>query len=191
MEPNTGKTHGYLPKSRGRTSMLTWAVSLALVIVINLFFYYAIATAYPEPVLGDFCPAQPATYTDAVSCVDNGGQWTNDRLAPAEITKQVQDGKPLGWCDANFTCSGAFAHAHGQYDRNVFIILIVLSLGIIALGLFSSAEILSLGFVWAGVLSLVIASLRYWSDAENWMRLVILAVALAVLVWLALRRFRK
>ena len=174
-----------------KLGLIKWAISLALIIIVNLVFYYAIATLYPEPKLEGFCPVQPAVYTEAVTCVENGGQWTNNQLTPAEITTQVKNGTPLGWCDANFTCQKNFNHAHSIYDRNVFIILIVLSLAIIAIAIFSSVEILSVGFAWAGVLSLLIASLRYWSDAENWMRLIILVVALAVLVWLAVKRFRE
>ncbi len=56
------------------------------------------------------------------------------------------------------------------------------------IGLFISIEVLSIGFTWAGVLSLIIASIRYWSDANNISKLVILALALAALVWLSIKR---
>lgn len=171
--------------------ILKWTLAVALVIVVNLFFYYVIATAYREPKAESFCPVQPAVYADAASCVGAGGQWTNNQLTPSQVTDAVKAGQPLGWCDANFTCNNDYAAAHGVYNRNVFIILIALSLGVLALGIFLPVEALSIGFSWSGIVSLIIASGRYWSDADNWMRVVILAAALVLLVWLAVKRFRE
>ena len=168
---------------------LSWTIVAALVIVVNLFFYYAIATVYPQPKVDAFCPAQPQSYLYAASCVGAGGQWTNNQLTPKEVTDAVKAGQPLGWCDPNFACNQNYAHALGAYDRNVFVVLIVLSLAVIAAGLFVSVDVLSIGFSWAGVVSLIVASLRYWSDAANWMRVVILALALVLLVWLAVKKF--
>ena len=177
-------------KQHHKPNLLKWAIAIALVIVINLFFHYIIVTAYPVPTVDQFCPAQPATYTTAVDCVQNGGQWTNYDLAPAQITDAVKNNQQLGTCDPNFTCNNNFDHAHSVYNRNVFIILIVLSLVILSIGVFAPYEVLALGFSWAGVVSLIVASGQYWSDANNWMRVVILVVALLLLIWLSVRKFK-
>ncbi len=183
MEINTSNT---IKKS----SILKWSIALALVIVVNLFFHYVIATVYVEPKFETFCPMQHTVTNDPVSCVDNGGQWTNNQLAPKQVTEAVKNGEPLGWCDVHFTCNKDYTEAQGVYNRNVFIILIALSIVVLVLGVFLPIEVLALGFSWAGVLSLVIASIRYWSDANNWMRLIILALALGALVWLAIKKFK-
>lgn len=170
------------------SKILSWTLSLAIVIVLNLFFYYIIATIYPSPKFESFCPTQSVMHTEPVSCIDAGGQWTNTQMAPMEITAAVKNGQALGYCDAHFTCNKNFQETESIYNRNVFIILIVLSLVVLAIGVFIHLETLSLGFSWAGVVSLIIASGRYWSDADNWMRVIILAVALALLVWLAIKK---
>jgi hypothetical protein len=72
----------------------------------------------------------------------------------------------------------------------VFIVLIILSLVVLGIGVFAPLEVLSMGFSWAGVVSLIIASGRYWSDADNWMRVLILAVALGLLIWFAMKKFK-
>lgn len=179
-----------LPIKTKKPAILKWAIAVAVVIVVNLFFHYVIATFYTEPKFESFCPNQNQVINDAVMCVNNGGQWTNNQLSPKQVTEAVKNGDPLGWCDVNFTCNKNYTEAHGVYNRNVFIILIVLSLAVLALGVFLPIEVLSLGFSWSGVLSLIIASAQYWSDANNWMRLVILALALAMLIWLAVKKFK-
>ena len=184
MEQNTQKSFGQ------KSKLLQWAVAAALVIVVNLFFHYVIATFYPEPKFETYCPMRTENLANPEACVSAGGQWTNNQLSPQEITMAVKNGNPLGWCDPNFTCNANYQQDHGVYNRNVFIVLIVLSLVVLAVGVFVPIEVLSLGFSWAGVVSLVVASVQYWSDANNWMRLVILLVALGLLVWLAVKKFK-
>jgi hypothetical protein len=172
------------------SKVLKWTLSVALVIVVNLFFYYVIAMVYPEPKFESFCPMQPINYIDATSCVNAGGQWQNNAYSPKQVTEAVKNGEPLGWCDPNFTCNQNYTESQGIYNRNVFIVLIVLSLVVLALGLFIPLEVLALGFSWSGIVSLIIASGRYWSDADNWMRVIILAIALAILIWFAVKKFK-
>ena len=76
-----------------------------------------------------------------------------------------------------------------SYDRNVFIILILLGIISIFLGSYFKNEILAPAFSWAGVFSLLIASERYWSDANGYFKLIILAIALVLLIWVAIKRF--
>lgn len=184
----------YLPMETNKpqaSRVLKWTLAIALVIVVNLFFYYVIAMVYPDPKFESFCPMQNVVLNDATACVNTGGQWTNNQLSPKQVTDAVRGGEPLGWCDANFTCNNNYQDAHSIYNRNVFIILIVLSLVVLGLGIFIPMEVLSLGFSWSGIVSLIIASGRYWSDADNWMRVIILALALALLVWVAVKKFRE
>ena len=178
----TNKTTG--PK------VLKWTLAVAMVIVVNLFFYYVIAMVYPEPRYDAYCPMNTTNYVTAETCVNAGGQWQNNSLTPKQITEAVKSGEPLGWCDPTFTCNHKYMDAHSVYNRNVFIVLIVLSLVVLGAGIFIPLEVLSLGFSWSGVVSLIIASGRYWSDADNWMRVIILAVALGLLIWFAIKKFK-
>ncbi len=171
-------------------SFLSWAVAVAIVIIANLFFYYAIATVYHEPKFDSFCPVRNEQYTTPEQCVTAGGQWSQYQMGPKEVTEAVKGNQPLGYCDPNFTCQKTYDSAHSIYNRNVFLALIIISIIVIGVGLFISIDVLSLGFTWAGVVSLLIASIRYWSDANNISKLIILALALAVLIWLAVKRMR-
>jgi hypothetical protein len=172
-------------------NLLKWAVSIALVIVINLFFHYVIELVYPEPKFESFCPVTTEIYTTAEMCVGAGGQWTNNQFTPQEITKAVKDGQSLGWCDANFTCNNNYQSAHSIYNRNAFVVLVILSIVVLGLGVFLPIEVLSLGFSWAGVVSLIVATFKYWSDANNIMRVIILIIAIAMLIWLAVKKLRE
>lgn len=169
--------------------LFVWAVGAAIVILANLLFHYAIALVYAEPKFENFCPIQNVQYNDANTCVTAGGQWTNNNYAPSEITAAVKNGQPLGYCDVNFTCNKHYNDAHSIYNRNVFGILVVLGIVSVIIGAFMAIEVLAIGFSWAGVVALIIASMQYWSDANNLIRVIILAFALGLVIWLAVKKF--
>jgi hypothetical protein len=41
-----------------------------------------------------------------------------------------------------------------------------------------------------GVLTFIVASLRYWEFAKDWLHLLILGLALGGLIWLGLKKFK-
>ncbi len=162
------------------------AIIVAIVIVMNLFFNYTVSLVYSEPTYDQFVPSlqiveQPATKE---SCVLVGGQW-NENIYPEKETKV------RGWCDPNYTNQKKYESARKVYDRNVFVTLVVLGVVSLIAGGFVALSILSLSFSWGGVLSLVIASMRYWTSADKILKVVILAVALGTLIWLAVKKFSK
>lgn len=174
-----------------QSKILRWSLVLGIIIVLNLFFNYALSLVYERPVSEAFCPeTQVVTIPDNQNeCVTAGGQWTNnayyERSVPVPTTVE-----PKGYCDLQYTCRQGYQTATDTYDRNVFVILVALgALAVLAGSLFKGNEVISSGLALAGVLSFIIASMRYWSAAGNLVRVLILAIALGVLFWIAYKKF--
>src|SRR3989344_1752472 len=117
-------------------TILKWALVLSIVVVLNLFFNFAIMAVKPAPEYDKFCvPKQvnipPETQAQ---CVAQGGSWNGnvDKGRPTGVGTVV----PAGYCDLNFTCNKQFNDAQTVYNRNVFIALVVLGLASLAIGLF-------------------------------------------------------
>ncbi len=133
--------------------------------------------------------------TNKEDCLKVGGQWTD----PTPLTTPTPEPYPTqvkyigypGSCDPNYTKQIQFNEAQKAYSRNVFIVLVVLGVISIVIGALLANAILSLAFAWGGVLSLIIASVRYWSDANNIVKVLVLAAALAALIWVAVKKFGK
>lgn len=179
-----------------QSKVLKWSLTIGIVIVLNLFFNYALSLVYKNPKYEVFCPnTSPVVIIpdNQKACVDAGGQWTNNnnynaKPIPTEITQPVQ---PPGYCDQQFTCRNNFEAAQKVYDRNVFISLVILGAICVAIGNFFTGNMLvSTALSLAGVLSFIIASMRYWSSADDLIKVIILAIALAILVWVAVKKFR-
>lgn len=176
-----------------QSRILKWSLIIGIVIVINLFFNYVLSLVYKNPTYENFCPntAQVVTIPDTEkACVGAGGQWTNNTyygkpLLPGET-------QPRGYCDLQFTCRNNFEAAQKVYDRNVFITLVILGAICVALGSFLAGNVvMSIALSFAGVLSFVIASMRYWTSADDLIKVIILAIALAILIWVAIKKFRN
>lgn len=191
MEQNINTNMGTNTNSQISSKWVKGSVIAAIVIVMNLFFNYAISLVYQEPAYESFVkPTQVVEdITTKDKCLAVGGQW-NANVYPVEKTAPVQVDK-TGYCNPNFTNDNNYQAAKKVYDRNVFITLVVLGVVVLVLGAFVQVGILSLAFSWGGVLSLIIASMRYWGSADKLVRVLILGFALAALIWLAVKKFSK
>ena len=174
-----------------------WSVILGIMIVLNLFFNYALSLVYKSPEYNNFCPtSQVVTSPDnQKTCVDQGGQWTQYQnkfgtgQAPTPVGEVIRD----GYCDLQYTCRQDFENEMKTYNRNVFIVLVVLGAITVFVGNFFAGgnEVLTGGLSLAGVLSFLIASIRYWSSANDLIRVLILAIALGLLFWVAIKKFKN
>ena len=69
-------------------------------------------------------------------------------------------------------------------------ILVVLgALSVLAGNMLVANPVISSGLSLAGVLSFLIASVRYWSSANDVIRVIILGIALGLLFWIAVKKF--
>jgi hypothetical protein len=180
-----------------QSKVLKWSLIIGMVIVINLFFNYTLSLVYKNPTYEAFCPTQQVNKVvdNQNACVDQGGQWNPDyynQPAPAPVPTSVGKTAPVGYCNLQFTCQNNYTAAQKVYDRNVFITLVILGALCVALGTFFGGNaVISIALSMAGVLSFIIASMRYWSSADDLIKVIILAIALAILVWVAVKKFKN
>ncbi len=175
-----------------QSKVLRWSLIIGIVIVLNLFFNYALSLIYREPQYQAFCPNNSQVVIEPknqIECVNKGGQWIENGYSVKPVPAGVN--VPPGYCDLQFTCRNNFDLAQKTYDRNVFITLVILGALSVALGSFLKGNmLLGYAFSMAGVFSFIIASMRYWHSADNLIKVVILAIALAILMWVAMKKFK-
>ena len=98
-----------------------------------------------------------------------------------------------GMCDPMFTCSQKFNDSQSVYNRNVFIMLVILGILSIVGGAYVThlSSVVALGFSFGGVISILIGAIRYWSNMQDVLRVVVLGVALAALVWVGIKKIKE
>jgi hypothetical protein len=177
--------------------ILKWSLIIGLVVVLNLFFYYATSLVYAEPKYETFCPQKQINIqpTNQKACTDIGGSWSenaNGKVMPVAIeSNPATPASVNAYCDVNFTCQKNYTNALDLYNRNIFIVLVALGvISLVAGFLISISSAVSLGLSFGGVLSFIIASIRYWSAMQEYLRVIILALALIALITLAIKKFQ-
>lgn len=180
--------------------ILKIGVGIAIVIVLNLFFIFSIQLVYNEPQYEDFCPQEQVRVVpqNKEECLAVGGQWVDDkfiqrglprpeRLEPAVIEKEQE-----GYCNPEFTCREDFEDARATYERNVFVGLVAFgTLTLIASFVVRALAVIAPALSTGGVLALIIASVRFWSHMDEYVRVIVLGVALVALIWLGVKKFNK
>lgn len=174
-----------------------WALAVSILVVLNLFFNYGIYTFYKAPKFEDYCKQDlnSINYTTKDACEAVGGMWNENypKVVPMGVPVEVNTPEKVqtGYCDVYYTCQKDFAVVNSVYNRNVFIVLVVLGFLTLIGGLFIGASLaVSTGFTLGGVVSMIVGSIRYWTDMNDYLRFGLLGVALAVLVWLGIKKFK-
>lgn len=168
-----------------------WSLIFGIVIVLNLFFNYALSLIYKSPDYVAYCPNSQVNLVvdNQTQCVAQGGQW--NQYQPQEIAPKTVN-SPTGYCDLQYTCRQNFDAANKVYARNVFATLVILGALILLIGTFMKGNaVIANALSMAGVLSFIIASMRYWGEASDGIRVIILAIALALLFWVAYKKFKN
>ena len=140
-------------------SILKWALVLSIVVVLNLFFNFAIDSFYDSPDYNDYCGNQSEPVVNVPrnqeQCVADGGQWTENAGKPIPESVIRENTEPAGWCDIDFTCRKEYEEAQSLYNRNVFVGLVITGLVALVIGLFvsvtGSAVSLGLSFLRRGL----------------------------------------
>ena len=175
-------------------SILKWSLVLGIVIVLNLFFAYAMKVVYEAPEWDQYCKEKQVIerVDTEEACLVEGGQW-NANIYNKGIQRGVElEMMPVeeGYCNLNFVCQNEYKDAQENYEKNVFMTLIGLGvLSIIISFLIANTVVVSMGLSLGGVLSFVVASIRYWQFASEYLQVIILGLALAVLIWLGVKKF--
>ncbi|MEK7658064.1 MAG: hypothetical protein AAB366_02690 [Patescibacteria group bacterium] len=181
-------------------------LGIAIIIVFNLFVNYGIGTFYKAPEHDDFCKPEIVGKNIAAKeeCEVVGGLWSDNlyygrsyegdvekRLLPPP-TQQTAIGEPAGWCNAYFTCQKEFNTENDIYKRNVFVVWIIAGVAAIV-GSFSlvAVSMLSVSFMFSGLLSLLIGTIGYWSAMQDYLRFIILGIALFALVYVAYKKMKN
>ena len=169
------------------SSVIKWSLIIGIVIVVNLFINYTISLIYSAP---QYDCKQEQVINDSrnqEACLANGGQWDANYYGKPVMVGETE---PAGYCNLQFTCGNEFESARSVYERNVFVTLVILGIILVAASFALSFNwILSVSASMGGILSIIIASMRYWSEADNWLRVIILFVALCALIYFAVRKF--
>ncbi len=88
-------------------------------------------------------------------------------------------------------CNKNFEDAKKPYNRTVFIIHILAGVILILIGIYIKLEFVGTGFIYGGILNLLVGVIRYFSDMSPIIRFITVLIALIIVVYVAFKKLSK
>lgn len=156
---------------------MKWILGIAIVALSLVFIQISIKNFYPEPSYRNSCNTDlEKNITTPELCTAMRGNWNESRSS----------------CSLAASCSEAYSDAKDAYESNLFIIRLVLGvLLIVAMQFVVLPVAITYGLSVVGVILVLIASAKYWTDMGDDAKFLLSGIALATLIWLTIKKVKK
>lgn len=183
---NKNKTSGMSLKQR----ILTVAIAIMLV----LFIGFGIDTFYKSPKYEDFCKQRYGPYP----MKDVKTNCTNEAVQTQKIIDDCTEQK--GYLEPKFddygcvesysceTCQNAYEEASKSYNGIVFTVALILGIIAMIVAIILKNDTVSPGILGGGFLSILYGTIRDWSNLGDYLRLALLGISLAILIWIGYKK---
>jgi len=178
------------------------ALTILVGVLLALFVGFLVDAVYSSPKYDEFCNNNnmyPAAIGEKYIGYNN---ITCPAFRPSiELEKSCMESKGYisyrsdsngcayeAYCE---TCSVEFENANKAFSRNLFFILIPISLILIIIGIYLTLDAIGSGFILGGILTIIYATIRIFGDLSKIMRVILLGVELALVIWLGYKRIEK
>ena len=163
-------------------------IGVIIAVVFVMFAAYGTNLLYQSPEYNRYCDVNKP-YTEDITqelCEAQNGTWIPQNI------QCIKAPCPQGYCDFYSKCQGEYDYANKNYSQNLFIISIVISLIIIAIAAFViKVSSVSGGLMFGGFMYLIYGTARFWRFMDDWVRFIILGIALAILIYIGYRLAKK
>ncbi len=168
-----------------------FALLAGIAIILNVFFFVVVQMIIPTPDYDSYCPQPVAQATTKISCASQNGIWNQYPQTRYGTPKVSPIEGVSGYCDYQTKCLPLYKTAINNQHLYAFVLMtvfgiIALVVGVVPIG----ASIVSSGLSYGGVIALIIGSIQYWGSAPSLLKLIISGIALCVLIYLGMRRFK-
>lgn len=176
-------------------------LAIGIAIIFALFVGYGVATFYKSPKYDDFCKGKefPRPYLEEkqvcnINCsyVAPDENLTNDcNEKKGDLLANYDDKGCIKsyYCEM---CAKGFMDSNEKYNKNVFIITLIIGLiAIIVGGIVLNLVSVSSGLMGGGILTVIYGTIRYWGYMPDVVRFIELGVVLAALIWISYKKLKK
>jgi len=171
-----GINHDPMSKKKVGENLRKFALSLAVIVMMNIFFNTGLAVFNPSTDYRDFCP--DTMNSDQAVCEEYGGNW-------------IEETEGYTYCDEKIDCWSLSREANEPIERLNFIVLVTAGVLSLVIGAWVSLPAaLSSGLMYGGVLSILIGWGRAAQYLDNIAHFVISGIFLVILFAVGLKKMK-
>jgi hypothetical protein len=173
------------------------ALIVGIAVLLPLFIGLFMDAVYPQPEYNKYCNdtyyAMPLKdVRPNVNCSNaydsaEARQCANDKGNP-RMKFDENNCEVFDYCDM---CSVSYNKASEVYNRNLFFILAPIGLAIVIVGLYLAIEYIGAGLMFAGLITMFYATMRYFSEMSKIWRAIIIFIELVIVVWIGIKKIGK
>ncbi len=162
-------------------------LSIAIALVFVFFIGYGIEVFDKSENYEQFCP-NVYEQRNQTACESAGGIWEENQMGavPAEATPVKS-----GYCQNKIECSREYEQERARHEKIIFIVSVIVGLLAVVMGIILEKDSVSIGILGGGILSIFYGTIRYWNQADDMLKFIILGIVLVILIWLAYKKFDK
>lgn len=174
------------------------ALIIGIAILLPLFLGLFMDAIYAEPKYNTYC--NDSMYSYPVAPVKMYGQ-NQENCTDYSTTQNYSEcinkqGNPRFKYDNNSCqifdkcdyCSINFNNAQQMYNRNLFFILAPIGLIVVLLGIYLTIDYIGAGLMFAGLITMFYATIRYFSDMSKVARALVILVELLIIIWIGYKK---
>jgi len=164
-------------------------IGAIIAVVLAMFLAYGVNLIYESPKYENYCPQDFRPYIEnetKETCESNNGTWIPQNI------ECIKAPCPQGYCDYYSKCQPSWEKAEESYSKNMFMITLVVGIIIIAVSsLLIEVSSVSGGLMLGSLFFIIYGTGRYWRFMNDWLRFILLGIALAILIYLGYKIANK
>ena len=176
-----------------------YAIIITLAVLTAIFIFAVAEALTPEAEYPEFCIEAQEADRDFYPPFprDPGGEQCADTPEPTQEERAACPGNlnlNYNTCEYQCSCYEITREHEQQKEQIIFWVAILLAGVAIVTGMLLPAknpinDWVGSGFILGGVITLFVATIRYWSELDRLARPLVIALEIAIVVWITYKRF--
>jgi hypothetical protein len=168
------------------------AMVLSITALLPLFVVLFVDAIYEEPKYENYCNnsyySYPEKAINPVNCTYTQNQVVDQCYRDGGFAEYDYDSNGCQvYKSCNF-CGREHNDAMSKYNRNIFFILLPIGLLIVLIGIYLSVDYIGAGLMFAGLITMFYATIRYFSDMSKLFRALVILIELLLIMWIGYRK---
>ena len=166
------------------------AMVIGIAALLPLFIGLFMDAVYAEPRYDKYCNESMYAYPAKIGTNCTYQQNTlQDQCYRDQGTPRMKfDANGCEEFDKCDYCSKDYSNAQQMYNRNLFFILMPIGLIIVILGIYLIVDYIGAGLMFAGLITMFYATMRYFTDMSKLLRAIIILIELLIIMWIGYKK---
>ncbi|MFA5797125.1 MAG: hypothetical protein WC916_03770 [Candidatus Woesearchaeota archaeon] len=169
------------------------AMVIGIAALLPLFIGLFMDAVYTEPRYDKYCNESMYAYPAKIgtNCTYQPNPLQDQCYRDQGSARMKFDANGCETFDKCDYCSKDYSNAQQMYNRNLFFILMPVGLIIVILGIYLLVDYIGAGLMFAGLITMFYATIRYFTDMSKLLRAIVILIELLIIMWIGYKKIGR